>query len=80
MNKGEEEMGKCDRCGGKDIWTDDSGRVHVSDFTDYCAKCSKNLCAACMAKGCCGSVPTLSGNEADEADSIDYQASGKADS
>lgn len=58
-------MGKCERCDGRDTWTDDAGRVRVSDFTDYCAVCSKNLCRKCMIEGCCGNVPAKSGS-ADE--------------
>jgi len=34
---------------------------------DYCALCSRNLCSGCMARGCCGAVPALSGNERDHA-------------
>jgi hypothetical protein len=33
---------------------------------DYCAECGKNLCDACMAKGCCGEVPALSGGDSEE--------------
>lgn len=58
-------MGNCERCKAKNTWKDEQGRIHVSDFTDYCAKCGKNLCADCMAKGCCGNVPALSGQEDD---------------
>jgi hypothetical protein len=35
---------------------------------DYCARCGKNLCPACMAKGCCGNVPAASGMEFDYED------------
>lgn len=61
-------MGTCERCGGRDTYTDDAGRRHVSDMTDYCAVCSKNLCANCMAEGCCGHVPAISGEATDNAD------------
>lgn len=43
------------------------------ELYDYCAACSKNLCGACMAKGCCGHTPAKSGSEAD-ADSYDMKA------
>lgn len=33
---------------------------------DYCRKCSKNLCDSCMAHGCCGTVPALSGMDEDD--------------
>lgn len=56
-------MTKCERCGKPDTWVDDRGRTHTSDFTDFCAVCSKNLCKECMAKGCCGNTPAKSGSE-----------------
>ena len=59
---------KCERCGGVDKWTDDAGKEHVSDFTDFCAVCSKDLCAKCMAKGCCGNVPAKSGSNEEYGD------------
>jgi uncharacterized membrane-anchored protein YhcB (DUF1043 family) len=48
----------CERCG-----------TMANDYLelfDYCADCSKNLCPDCMAKGCCGNVPAVSGTEADQ--------------
>jgi hypothetical protein len=50
-------MTKCERC----------GKTPAGEYElfDYCAECSKNLCAACMAKGCCGSVPAKSGSGED---------------
>lgn len=33
---------------------------------DYCGACSKNLCPKCMAAGCCGRIPALSGMGEDE--------------
>lgn len=36
------------------------------ELFDYCADCGRNLCPACMAKGCCGSAPARSGMEAEE--------------
>lgn len=49
---------KCERCGAKP-----EGEY---DLLDYCAKCSRDLCEACMAKGCCGHVPARSGSQDDE--------------
>jgi hypothetical protein len=51
-------MGECERCGA---------RIPSDSFElmDFCAKCSKNLCDACMKKGCCGKVPAASGSEID---------------
>jgi hypothetical protein len=51
------EAVRCERCG--------AGTAGL-DLHDYCAACSKNLCAKCMAAGCCGSVPARSGHVADE--------------
>lgn len=52
-------MTTCERCGYN---------LPASSFAllDYCAVCSKNLCEACMAKGCCGNKPALSGSENDD--------------
>ncbi len=36
------------------------------ELFDYCGTCGKDLCGACMAKGCCGKVPAASGMTADE--------------
>lgn len=33
---------------------------------DYCAECGRDLCDACMAKGCCGHIPAKSGMECDD--------------
>lgn len=52
---------KCERCGVE--------AVGEFGLLDYCAACSRDLCDACMAKGCCGHVPALSGEEADHGDS-----------
>jgi hypothetical protein len=54
-------MTTCERCGAK---ADPSS----FDLMDYCLSCSKNLCAKCMAKGCCGKVPAESGNAAEYSD------------
>lgn len=52
-------MKKCERCG--------AAPEGEYGLLDYCATCSKDLCGACMAKGCCGKVPAESGqsNDAD---------------
>jgi hypothetical protein len=47
---------KCERCHKESA----GYAVH-----DYCRTCSKNLCDDCMAKGCCGAVPAVSGMERD---------------
>lgn len=47
---------KCERCG--------KGTTGY-DLHDYCALCSRNLCADCMEKGCCGHVPAKSGSNED---------------
>jgi len=54
---------KCERCGATPnlVW----------DLMDYCAKCGKNMCKDCMAKGCCGQKPAQSGNEADDEEGQD---------
>jgi hypothetical protein len=46
----------CERCGA----------TALGEFTllDYCAECSRDLCPSCMAQGCCGHVPALSGEAA----------------
>lgn len=43
---------KCERCGKA---------TSGYDLHDYCRSCSKNLCADCMGKGCCGKIPAESG-------------------
>ncbi len=50
-------MGKCERCGARPV-----GELAL---LDYCAECSKNLCAACMKLGCCGLAPAKSGTHDD---------------
>ncbi len=51
-------MNPCERCGRKPD-------PNSFDLFDYCARCCKNLCPACMAAGCCGHVPAESGMKAD---------------
>mgnify|MGYP003455537151 CR=1 FL=1 len=64
-------MGKyCERCGGCDKYLHE-GQPVVAQFVDYCAMCSKDLCAKCMANGCCGQVPAHSGQECDEVSELD---------
>lgn len=43
----------CERCGASP-----EGEFGL---LDYCAHCSRDLCDACMEKGCCGHVPAESG-------------------
>lgn len=51
----------CERCGsGSPSQTSGSYALF-----DYCASCSRDLCDACMANGCCGHTPAMSGAEAD---------------
>lgn len=47
----------CERCGR---WPEGFRLL------DFCAQCSADLCDKCMAEGCCGSVPAISGSEEDE--------------
>lgn len=49
---------KCEQCGAKP-----KGEY---ELLDYCANCSKDLCPACMEKGCCKKVPAESGLAADD--------------
>lgn len=51
---------RCERCG--------KGPNGEYGLLDYCAVCSRDLCDACMAKGCCGNVPARSGERADYID------------
>jgi hypothetical protein len=55
---------RCERC-----QHDPGGRPTA----DYCVVCGRNLCAACMAGGCCGHVPARSGMAEDEAATIAVQ-------
>jgi len=50
-------MAACEACGAEPA---------AYNLFDYCAECSKNLCAACMKKGCCGHVPAFSGMGEDD--------------
>ena len=52
---------KCERCGKG---------TQGYDLFDYCANCSRNLCAGCMEKGCCGQIPAASGMEADDMNDV----------
>lgn len=51
-------MKKCERCGEQ---PDPNGW----QLFDYCAKCGRDLCPACMARGCCGESPAESGTSED---------------
>lgn len=57
-------MNTCERCGAK-------AAANSYELFDYCAYCSKNLCPACMANGCCGHVPADSGMDADNREDDD---------
>jgi hypothetical protein len=59
----------CERCGAAKP-RPDAGPFEVGVF-DYCAFCSKDLCDACMAKGCCGHTPAVSGMGEDHSDNED---------
>lgn len=52
----------CERCGVK---------AEGYALFDYCAVCGRNLCDACMQRGCCGNAPVSSGENADHQDSSD---------
>jgi hypothetical protein len=43
---------KCERCPAVSV---------AYQLFDYCAECAKNLCSGCMAAGCCGHAPAVSG-------------------
>ena len=47
---------QCQRCGKSTV----GYALH-----DYCFSCGKNLCEKCMAEGCCGAVPAVSGMHED---------------
>lgn len=51
----------CERCGAS------KPRPDAGPFEglDYCAECSRDLCDACMEKGCCKHVPARSGMDED---------------
>jgi hypothetical protein len=53
------QKGQCERCGKRPVPV---GEMDLG-LLDYCAVCSKDLCDECMAEGCCGNVPALSGTE-----------------
>lgn len=53
-------MKPCESCGAKP-----KGEY---ELLDYCAICGRELCGACMAKGCCGHVPAKSGMAEDHAE------------
>ncbi|MBE3072595.1 MAG: hypothetical protein IMZ67_06425 [Acidobacteria bacterium] len=43
---------QCERCGAGPAG---------ADLFDFCALCGQRLCDLCMAAGCCGQVPAISG-------------------
>lgn len=51
-------MTECERCGSRP-----EGEY---ELFDYCAECSANLCSDCMAEGCCGHLPAISGTKEDD--------------
>lgn len=53
------EPKKCERCGAY---------PRGMELLDYCGVCSNDLCPHCMAEGCCGNVPAVSGEELDNED------------
>jgi hypothetical protein len=54
--------GRCERCGAKP----EASGSDLPNLHDYCATCSRNLCEACMAAGCCGTTPAVSGQATDD--------------
>lgn len=50
---------RCESCGT----SKPSLQVGAFSLFDYCAVCLRDLCDACMKKGCCGHVPAKSGQE-----------------
>lgn len=56
----------CERCGATKP-RPDAGQFNL---LDYCAICSRDLCDACMEKGCCDAVPARSGLAEDGADDL----------
>lgn len=63
-------MSACERCGKKPD-------AYKHELHDYCAVCSKNLCRACMARGCCSIVPARSGMTADYSDLVPSEQEGE---
>ena len=53
---------ECERC---------HSQASGYNLFDYCAVCSTNLCPHCMAEGCCGNVPAVSGMEADDGEEFE---------
>jgi hypothetical protein len=45
---------QCERCGAGP-----SG----AELFDYCGLCGQRMCADCMAAGCCGQTPAVSGRD-----------------
>lgn len=58
----QDDYRKCERCG--------AFPAEVDGLHDYCARCSRNLCDACMKSGCCGSTPAESGEGRDMAEEM----------
>jgi len=49
---------ECQRCGAGPAG---------ADLFDWCGLCGAKLCDECMAMGCCGQVPAISGRTQDAA-------------
>lgn len=58
----------CERCGGKGEQIKTGPFAGQYPQLDYCSLCSKDLCQKCMADGCCGKVPAMSGTADDYSD------------
>ena len=57
-------MKRCEKCNAVEPASDEGSSSF--ELFEYCGNCGKNLCPDCMEhKGCCGSVPALSGMDAD---------------
>lgn len=63
---------RCERCSAE------TGQGSY-DLFDYCATCSRNLCGACMEKGCCGHTPAQAGMGDDQEDETTSRAGGIID-
>lgn len=64
----------CERCGAAPRVIEKGPFAGQPELLDYCAECSRDLCDDCMAKGCCGHVPAISGEQADNDDGETFDA------
>jgi hypothetical protein len=67
MTDGAITVVQCERCGAGP-----SG----ADLFDYCGLCGQALCDDCMATGCCGQSPAVSGRTQDDDRAADVHDSG----